>query len=53
VSLKSIFNWVFPKGFWFSWKSKKAFDPYYQERTDGMDDIEKAQEKKGKGVNIK
>ena len=48
MTVKGFFKWLFPKGFIASWSSGKAFDPTYQERTNGIQDIIKAKEEREK-----
>lgn len=50
--MKKFFKMLLDKGIFFSYGSKPSFDPYYQERTDAMDDITKKQIERGKNVSI-
>jgi len=49
--LKNIFNWIKDQGITISYSDGPAFDPADQERTDGMEDIRKAKDKRKEQQN--
>ena len=46
----SLWDWILRKGIRIGWSTGRPFDPRDQDRTDGVDDIIKAKEKRD-GVN--
>lgn len=46
MKIKKIFDWILRRGISISYSDGEAFDPTYQDRTDGMQDIIKAKEKR-------
>jgi len=42
----SLWDWILRKGIRIGWSTGRPFDPRDQDRTDGVDDIVKAKEKR-------